>query len=170
MSLSSWKNIKWLNSLSQKSLDGVNCLCLSVRLAACLLTHLQHSTSLSLHASVPHLTPLPNTLNLLLCSKPFTSSHLPHLGLPHLLDKDLATPRPKQEVLLALSFWHVLFVTLIRCAVFFLVMWLSLPVREHSKQQQQWSSCYTIFNITSFLDGILYFCMSVLYFLNTTSS
>ncbi|KAM7412145.1 hypothetical protein PAMA_021887 [Pampus argenteus] len=56
----------------------------------------EHFTSLSLHASVLHST-TPPTLNLLLCSKPFTSSHLPHLGLPYLSDKDLATPRPKQE-------------------------------------------------------------------------
>lgn len=75
---------------------------LSVRLAACLF---DSPAALYLFVSAricSPTTPPPNP-QLLLCSKPFTSSHLPHLGLPHLLDKDLAIPRPKQEVLLVFS-------------------------------------------------------------------
>nr|XP_020476146.1 uncharacterized protein LOC109971903 isoform X4 [Monopterus albus] len=89
------ENIKWLKGLRHlvQSPDGVICFCLSVVWPPAFWTHLQHFTSLSLHASVLCLS----ILNFLLCSKPFTSSHLPHFMLPHLLDKDLATPRPKQE-------------------------------------------------------------------------
>lgn len=115
-----------LNGLAVKvkRLVGVNCL--SVRLAVCLF---DSPAALYLFVSA-HICSPPPILNLLPCSKPFTSSHLPHLGLPHLSDKDLATPRPKQEVLLALSFWHVQCVTLISCAVFFFVaVPVSLTVR-----------------------------------------
>lgn len=92
----------------------------SVCQSGCLpfLTHLQHFTSLSLHASAlfPHLHPpqTPNPSALL-----EKTLHFMSLAPPHLSDKELVTLRPKQEVQLVISFWHETCVTLIRCSVFF---------------------------------------------------
>lgn len=137
-----WLPGRTLNGLTVlvQSPNGVSCFCLSVCLAACLFDspaalYLFVSARTCSPTPTPPPPPLPQSFNLLLCSKKksCTSSHLPHLGLPHLSDKDLAIPRPKQEVLLVLSFWHVLCVTSTRCAVFFFILICAcLILLEHS--------------------------------------
>lgn len=110
--------------------------CLSVRLAACLFDSL---AALYLFVSAricsPPRTPI---LNLPLCSKPITSSHLSHLGLPPLLEKDLATPRPKQEVLLV-SFGMCCVWLSPGALCFLMYTCASHSLLELSKQPQHWS-------------------------------
>lgn len=108
----------------------------------------------ALYLFVSARNPVPSLLNqptppssALLKLSPTPSHPSPSSGSPHLCNKDVVTPRPKQEVLLVLCYWPVLCVSPIRCAVFLFFIFIFLggrssylcvcySVLEHSHEQK----------------------------------
>lgn len=125
-----------------KSPDGVNCSCLSVRLAACLF---DSPAALYLFVSARICSPPshPQILNLLLCSKPLHFISLAPPRAPSSVGQGSGHPSAQTggTACPLFFFWHVLCVTLIRSGVYSYHNCACHLLLEHSKQQQRWSLC-----------------------------